>query len=209
MAGTVFDLTEELKAPKEPRRKNQVWRIVAIVIVVGYIVSRVVSEGANGAASIGVLIGIVVLLAFALLGPPFLYSGRRSGKDGVRWKGLVSFHEDDVDDPRLFPNLTRKDRGGVGRQGLTGGQLEVCDDGLRWRAGSIYTPRCQISGTFFLPWSEVHAIDVSYIPYKSKALGGSITLTVGSRAKEVGGEFLGRKPPLAGALEDVRARLSG
>jgi hypothetical protein len=209
MADSGFDLTEELKAPSRPRRSNTWWKITALVLFGGYVISRIVSSGAKGAISIGILMGGILVLVAILLFPPMIYSGRRSGREGVLWKGLVSFHEDDVDDRKLFPQLVRTKRGGRGRQGLTGGRLEICDDGMRWKAGSIYTPGAEISGTFFLPWSDVHAIDVSYIPYKSKTLGGSITLSVGSPAREVGGEFLGRKLPLTGALEDVRSRISG
>jgi hypothetical protein len=206
----VFELTEELKAPRDLRRRNRPWRYVFIVLIVGYAVILIATEGTRAIASMAILTALTALIAIAFLGPAFLYAGKRSGRKGVRWKGMLAIYEDDDYDPITFPLLTRTDRGGVGRrQPMSGGYLSVCDDGMRWKSGGRhpYNPRSQITGTFFIPWHDVYAVDVSYIPYKYRWLGGSITLTVGASAVELGGEFLGRKTPLIRALEGIRAHL--
>ena len=92
----------------------------------------------------------------------------------------------------------------MGRQGLSGGQLDVRADGMHWRAGSLATPRCEISGTFFLPWSSIRSVDVGYIPGKLRLLGGSVRFIVANDSSELYGEFLGSRRALLHGLQRTR-----
>jgi hypothetical protein len=73
-------------------------------------------------------------------------------------------------------------------------------EGVEWRAGSIATPRREISGVFFLPWTSIRCVDVGDIPGKSRLLGGSLRLIVDHDQSELYGEFLGSRRGLLAGL---------
>jgi hypothetical protein len=115
----------------------------------------------------------------------------------------VSFDENSFGDVDLFPYIQRRRRLKLGRKGLSGGKLEILEDGIRWRAGSIATPKAEITGHFFLPWAKIARVDVSDAPNTIKALGGALTLyPTGGRGK-IYGEFLGSRTNLLEALSST------
>jgi hypothetical protein len=122
----------------------------------------------------------------------------KRGEEGHQF--LVSFDENSFGDISLFPEIRRRPRSGRGRKGLSGGKLVIRQDGLRWRAGSIATPRCEISGHFFLPWSVIASVDVSDIPHSIDALGGAVTVFFTGDRGKLYGEFLGSRTKLLAAL---------
>jgi len=140
-----------------------------------------------------------VLVALIALWVRFVTRRRRRGD--LYWTGLVSFVDDDFDDRDVFPFITRKRRRGFGRTGLSGGKLKVEAGGLSWLGGSLATPGCQISGSFFLPWSRILSVDIGDVPGKLNAIGGYVRFTVAGDASELYGEFLGSRRAL---LEGLR-----
>src|SRR5580658_3271082 len=123
--------------------------------------------------------------------------------DGEGHRFLVSFDENSFGDVDLFPYIQRKRKMKVGSKGLSGGKLEILEDGIRWRAGSIATPRAEISGHFFLPWTKIARVDVSDVPNTIKALGGAVTLFLTEGRGKVYGEFLGSRTKLIAALSST------
>jgi len=71
---------------------------------------------------------------------------------------------------------------------------------MYWRAGSVLTPRCEISGSFFLPWGKIERVDISDIPMKLRFLGGALTVYVKDDIEELYGEFLGSRRALLSGL---------
>jgi len=120
-----------------------------------------------------------------------------------RHRFLVSFDETSFGEISLFPEIRRTPRRRRGRKGLSGGRLEIREEGLHWRAGGIATPRCEISGQFFLPWSVIASADVSDVPNTIKALGGALTLFLTEGRGRLYGEFLGSRTKLLAALSST------
>jgi hypothetical protein len=116
---------------------------------------------------------------------------------------LVSFDEDSFGDIRLFPAIRRTPRKSRGRKGFSGGKLEIREDGLHWRAGGIATPRCEISGHFFLPWAVITSVDIGDAQYTLKALGGALTIFLTEGRGQLYGEFLGSRTKLHAALSST------
>jgi hypothetical protein len=146
-----------------------------------------------------IIVGSLAVAVSVLAARAFVVSRRRDGVDGLYWRGHVGFVEDDFEDKSLFPNIRRTASSSFGRQGLSGGRLEIRTDGLAWDAGSVLTPRCELSGSFRLPWEAVEGADVSDIPMKSRLLGGALTFFL-SGGGEIQGEFLGSRRTLLDAL---------
>jgi hypothetical protein len=179
----------------------------------GLSATQVAQKWAVGLAAIGAASYLVLMSrsAFAVVAVPGVPIGliavwvrfvtRRRRQGDLYWTGFVSFVVDDFDNTKLFPDITRTRRMGLGRRGLSGGRLEVEARGLAWRAGSLATPRCEISGTFFLPWSRILSVDIGDLPGKFNAIGGYVRFTVAGDASELYGEFLGSRRAL---LEGLR-----
>jgi hypothetical protein len=174
--------------------KRQSRRLVGVVLL-GWLVFL----GATGDSTIVVAFGVVVLL-FAIAIGRYFFMSRHRHSDQLYWRGYVSFAEDDFDNRNVFPRITRTPRPSVGRQGRTGGQLEIRQDGLHWRTGTWTMPRSQLSGEFSLPWSAIDSVDVSDIPLKIKFLGGAITFAIREDTEELYGEFIGSRSSLLDAF---------
>lgn len=182
----------------DPRTQSRLHRQISKLITVGIAV-LLVYWAIRGARVVIFIVAFVALLAVIPITHAFVIGRKRHGRDGLLWRGLVSFIEDDFDDRSLFPDIRRTPSSSIGRRGLSGGHLEIRSDGLSWEAGSLLTPRCELSGSFRLPWEEIETADVSDIPMKLRILGGAITfgLTDGS---EIQGEFLGPRTALLQGL---------
>jgi hypothetical protein len=140
-------------------------------------------------------IGCIVLIFV------FVVSRPRRGTSGFHWRGKVAFHDDSFGDLNRFPDLQRTARRHrSGRSDLTGGRLEIGADGLHWRAGSLLTPKSEISGEFFVPWVDIDNVDVSDLPFKINTLGGALCITLTGEATALLGEFLGSRRALLAAL---------
>jgi hypothetical protein len=173
------------------------WRLIAAWV--GVITAAVLGIGSlSSPRSAVALLVVVAVPVLAALAPAFWISRPRDGEE-LLWKGWVSFYEDDLSRRGLFPGLGRKSRPGFGRRGLTGGTLELRVDGMHWRAGGVLTPRSQVSGSFFLPWSKVESADVGSVPGKAKALGGYVRFVVGKQTA-LNGEFFGSRTGLLHGL---------
>lgn len=125
-----------------------------------------------------------------------------------RHRFLVSFDENSFQHIDLFPEIRRRSRPGRGRKGLSGGKLEILEDGLRWQAGGIATPRAEIAGSFFLPWAAIARVDVTDLPHTVKALGGALTLFLTKDRGRLDGEFLGSRTKLLAALSSTPVGVS-
>ncbi len=158
-------------------------------------------EATNGRSGyLDVLLALVAAAGIIVLGITAWSLGSR--RRGVLWRGLVSFSEDDLGGSPAFPHLVRTPKSSVGRRGLSGGRLEVRQDGIHWSAGSLLTPGCEISGQFVLPWVEVEAIDIGRAPGKLPFLGGTLTVSL-TGEQVVRGEFLGQRRALTQALRSA------
>lgn len=112
----------------------------------------------------------------------------------------MSFDEDDFGSRELFPHIVRTHRPGLGRNGLSGGKLLIGPEGISWESGSVLTPRCEITGSFRVPWDRIESVDVSRIPMKANFLGGAVTFHIDGEDSELYGEFLGARKTLLRAL---------
>jgi hypothetical protein len=171
----------------------------ALKIVGPVLLAWLVFLGVTGDYVIFAIFGVLALLFAAAIGRYFFMSRHRHSEQ-LYWRGHVSFSEDDFDNRNLFPLITRTQRPSVGRQGLTGGRLEIRRDGLHWRTGTWTTPRSQLSGEFSLPWSVVDSVDVSDIPLKIRFLGGAVTFSIQEDDEELYGEFIGTRSSLLDAF---------
>ena len=102
-----------------------------------------------------------VFLALAIVaGIPLAYARfagrRRHLRNGVSWRGYVSFPESELlANERLFHDIHRQKRSGrSGRSELSSGKCIIRDTGINWRSGGWATPQTEVFGTFSLPWSE-------------------------------------------------------
>jgi hypothetical protein len=135
------------------------------------------------------------------------------------WNGSVSFHREQLDNATAFPDVRVHPLGrmakafvslGAGRapnvdMDLAGGKLEMRADGFAWRAGSALTPFGKTSGTLFIPWSEIEAIEVRDIPFKANALGGNLAIVLADGVN-LTGEFMGSQTALRDAIEAASGR---
>ena len=165
-----------------------------------WVLGTILYAGATGSyAATAPIVFVPIVIAIPVLASYFT-SRARHGENGLLWRGHIAFDEDDFDDRVLFPSITRTPRPGLGRQGLSGGMLELRTDGMHWRAGSLLTPGCELSGSFFLPWTKIVSVDIGDIPMKVRFLGGAITIYVDGDSEELYGEFLGSRKGLLHAL---------
>lgn len=177
-------------------QRTQLLRLVGVGLLASF-----VYLGLTGSAlAIVIVVAIPVVLFVPLTVYAFVLSRERKGASGLLWVGWVSFNEDDLDNPELFPRLTRTRKFGIGRQGLTMGRLAVGTEEMSWRAGNVLSRKSEISGDFSLPWADVNRIDVSDIPGKIRFLGGALTMSVGPDGDSLYGEFLGSRKALLASL---------
>jgi hypothetical protein len=186
-------ITEDSAAPRKGWARQ---RIGVSVVVLALLVYAVVMDGKS---LIGPLIAIAIVVAIALF-VAFIFGRWERHPANAYWRGFVSFDENDFENRVLFPNITRNHRRSLGRQALSGGKLLIARDGISWEAGSMATPRCEISGSFRLPWERIEVVDVSRIPMKANFLGGAVTFHINGDDCELYGEFLGSRKTLLRAL---------
>ena len=184
-----------MASPRVLPRSQVVVRWLTAVAALGLGFYYLVSSGAAAL----IVTAVLLCVLGGAIGWAFVVSRRRP-QGSLYWRGFVSFDEDDFQDRNTFPYIIRTPRKSLGRQGLSGGKLELRAEGLEWRARSIATPRCEISGAFFLPWTSIRRADVGDIPGKSRLLGGSVRFIVDHDQSELYGEFLGSRRGLLGGL---------
>ena len=208
-SGRVFELTRHLSPVRRPKRKRKRSPIVLAAICLGYLLWRVIAGGGSVAIGLGEIALAALVVPSIWLGPAFVVSRRRSGRNGLYWKGFVAFYNEDISDQPYFSSLVvkrYKTRRFV-QSRLSGGALEIRNDGLHWSSSTYLTRHPRFGGTFFIPWSEVRSVDVGLIPGKVKALGGEITFELGEEDLWVGGEFLARKSNLIRSLQRAQRYL--
>jgi len=188
-------ITEHATPPRGLARRQRAQRWAGGLAAIGCVIYLVgTSRNALAVVAVpGILVGLIAVWV--------RFVTRRRRRGDLYWTGFVSFVEDDFADTALFPHITRTPRKSLGRSGLSGGKLKVEARGLSWLAGSLATPRCEISGAFFLPWSSIVRVDIGDIPGKFNAIGGYVRFTVAGDASELYGEFLGSRGAL---LEGLR-----
>lgn len=160
-------ITQDCAPPRKRWTRQRIGVAAIGLVIIAY------SVGVDGASLLPLLAVIIVLALIAMLVSFIVVRWENDPRDAY-WRGFVSFHEDDFAGDSLFPDIVRTRRPSLGRQGLSGGKLEIGFDGIAWRAGSVATPRCEISGSFSVPWERIEAVDVSRIPMKANFLGGSV-----------------------------------
>ncbi len=188
-----------------PKEDVSAFRKQMTTLIAGGVVFLLVIALLRGDVAPFLVVGAIALVASALIGVEFWRSRRRHGRDGIWWIGSVGFDEADFDDRSRFPDvihLSRSKRSQIGRLGISGGRLQIEDEGIRWTAGSLLTPRSLLGGSFFLPWHSIRSVDVSDIPFKVRWLGGGIRIYVGDKGQHLYGELLGSRRALLGALRD-------
>ena len=188
--GTGSHVTEH----RLPRRRPTPGRVATRWIIAAALLVWLVYEGVTGNPALFGLIGFVLLGVVGVLVLGSTYSRIRFHDGQFHGHLLVSFHEDSLPGPEVFPDLRvvpRRESSQLGRQGLSGGKLRIQDEGLSWHAGSLFTLSQRIEGSFFIPWSWIKLVDVGDVPMKLRLLGGALAIQLNEGRGTLDGEFLG------------------
>lgn len=194
----------EHSLPRRPRTlRSQVtdW-VVGLVVLVSVVV-----EGVRGNP-----LGIFLAGSFVLLVGGFLIAGSTYGR--IRFTSgefsgrlYVSFYEDSLPGPEVFPNLRRVDRSRrsqFGRPRRSAGKLRILPHGLRWNAESSFlSPSQLIEGVCFLPWSWIAVVDLGDAWIKIPALGGAMSIQLTEDRGTLEGEFRGSHKQLLKVLRET------
>ena len=123
------------------------------------------------------------------------------------WRGSVLFNRYalamlSASSPRFAGVDVRRSWRAVLEQGGAAGRLEIREDGLHWRAGSLLEGLGfrTTTGGFFVPWPEVADVSVEDAPGYASRLGGQIRIQFVESLISLDGQFPGSQRKLRAAL---------